>query len=232
MNNKAIAIVIALVSAFRVAAQEQPQIAYRILSGYVDKKQAEANQGKKTGGLIVAGTGGMLLAAGATTWFYGDDISNSASGSPMDIEAKVGMALGLGLGGLTLTLIGGGLLFAKPNDFRAQYAEVFDENDAQIQEALAIAALKDISIQGKKVRITGAVSSFLTPLIFGAILAAANVNKGEPWSDGITDSLYWNAFSIAGGISALFSTTEEERLYEKYRAGREAFYGDFQGSRN
>ena len=232
MNTKKIAVVMALVSAFSVAAQEQPQIAYRILSGYVDKKQAESNEGKKIGGLVLAGTGGLLLAAGATTWFYGDEISTSATGYPMDAEAKAGMALGLGLGGLTTTLIGGGLLFAKPHDFKAQYAEVFDERDAQVQEALAIAALKDISIQGKKVRITGAISSFLTPIIFGAVVAAANVSQGKEWSHDILDGLYWNAFSVAGGISALFSTTEEERLYQKYQAGREAFYGDFQGSRN
>jgi hypothetical protein len=204
---------------------EEPQLAYRILSTYVDQRQAKADDGNLVGGLVLAGAGGLLLSGAATTWFYGDDISRAATGQPIDPELRNNMTLGLGIGGLATIGVSAGLLAAKPHDWRAEYAEVFEEEDPQVQEALAVASLRDIAVKGKQERIRGAFSNLLAPVLFAVIKAGVNSVEGKEWSDGIVDGLRWNIFSIVGGASSLLGSSEGERLYDKYLAGREALYG-------
>ena len=206
-------------------AEDQPEIAYRILSGYIDKKEASGSDGNRIGGSIMAGMGGLLIAGSATTWFAGDYLSARAGGT-LDPNTKLGVTIGLGVGGLALAGTGSALMFAKPHDYRAEYREVFKEDDGQVREALSVAVLRDLSIKAEKSRITGAISTLLVPLLSAAITAGVNVSSGKTWYDGVLNSFGWSAWSIAGGISSLFGSSEEERLYAKYQAAEEALYGE------
>jgi hypothetical protein len=208
-----------------VFAEDQPEIAYRILSGYIDKKEAGGTAGAKIAGSILAGTGGLLIGGAAVTWFGGDAIA-ARSGTVFDPQTKSGVTIGLGVGGLALAVAGSALMTAKPHDYRLEYGEVFRESDAQVREAMSVAVLRDLSIKAEKARVTGALSTLLVPLLSAAITAGVNVSNGKNWYDGVMNSVGWSAWSIAGGISNLFGTSEEERLYQKYQAARDAMYGD------
>ena len=220
------ALLILVTAAAGLAAEEEPQIAYRILSGYLVKEEADAKIGNKIAGTILCSTGGLLIAGAGATWFAGDWIGDRYFGGPMDPDIKVNVSLGLGIGGLATTVVGAGLLSAKPRDRDEEYAEVFAENDAKVREALAVAALKDLAIQGKKRRMTSAVSNLAVPIVYGLVRAGMNAVQGDPWNKDLFDGFYWNAWNVASGLSDIFGTTEEERLYDKYLAGRDALYGD------
>jgi post-segregation antitoxin (ccd killing protein) len=224
-NRKVALFLSVMVAAARLFAEDQPEIAYRILSSYVDKQEAEGDRGLKIGGLISYGIGGSLAAASATTWLAGDRISRAASGHSLDPDTKLGLTLGLGIGSAVMLGVGTGLSLSHAPDYRVEYAEVFKEKDAQIREALAVAVLHDLSTKGKKERISGAVSSLLVPVLSAAITAGMNVSDGKPWQDGVLNSAGWSAWSIAGAVSQFFSLSKEERLYDKYLAGRDALYG-------
>jgi hypothetical protein len=227
MRHRIVCVLLILASAIGVAAEDQPQIAYRILSGYIDKKEAESESGRRIGGTILTSVGGSLLVAGGITYFAGDYLAeNVFGGGPMDPEVKRNVSLGLGIGGLGAMGIGAGILAAKPHDFDVDYAEVFAESDSQVREALAVAALKDLAIRGKKDRMVSAISNLAVPLLWGAIRAGMNSIEGRPWDDKLFDNFYWSAGSIASGVASIVSQSEEERLYEKYLAGRDALYGD------
>jgi hypothetical protein len=220
------AVSIACISLSSLVAEDQPQIAYRILSGYLAKEEAEGERGKHGAGIAFATIGGTLIAGGAVTYFAGDMIGESFFGGPMDREIRTNVSLGLGIGGLASTAIGAGILAAKPRDFDMEYAEVFAETDAQVREALAVAALKDLSIKGKKNRMVSAITNLAVPLVYGAARAGMNAVEGKPWNEDIFGGFYWSAWNLASGFGSLFGTSEEERLYEKYLAGRDALYGD------
>ncbi|HUX36764.1 MAG TPA: hypothetical protein VMV44_02560 [Rectinemataceae bacterium] len=207
-----------------LAAEEEPEIAYRILTGYFDKKTVAGNSGAKIAGGILAGAGGLLMAGAATTWFAGDAIAANSGGS-FDPQTKTGVTIGLGVGGLALAAAGSTIMTAKAQDYRAEYPEIFKESDAQVREALSVAVLRDLSIKAENARVTGALSSLLVPLLSAAITAGVNLSKGKLWYDGVVSSVSWSAWGIAGGISRLFGSSEEERLYQKYQAAREAMYG-------
>lgn len=209
-----------------VEKQEEPQIGYRILSTYFDKMDIEGNKGMKIAGSILTISGGLMLGGAATTWFAGDQISQDLYGVPMDTDTKKYVSIGLGVGGVVTSSIGMGLLFSKPIDYHVQYAEVFNESDASVREALAVAALMDLSMKGKSERIMNGILNLATPLFTIAINALSNLSEGNDWYDNIMEGGFINAGNIALGLSSLFGTSEEERLYEKYRAGRDALYGD------
>ena len=230
MNRSLLSLLLALSLAASLAsplfAEEEPQLAYRILTGYFDKQAVEGERGRKGAGTAFTSIGGTLLAGAGVTYFAGDYIGEGFFGGPMDPEIKNNVALGLGIGGLATTAIGVGLLRAKPHDPAVEYAEVFQEDDAQVREALAVAALKDLSIKGKKRRMTNAVSNLAVPLAYALVKAGMNVAEGKAWNDHISGGFYWGVWNVSSGLTSLFGTTEEERLYEKYLAGREALYGD------
>jgi len=209
-----------------LAAEEEPQIGYRILSGYIERKQIEGDRGRRGAGTFFTATGGILLAGAATTYFAGDQIGESLFDGPMDPTIRNNLSLGLGIGGAATLALGAGILASKPHDWNLEYAEVFEESDAQIREALAVAAIKDLAIKGKKTRMVSAVTNLAVPLIYGAVRASINLSDRKDWYDGISEGLTWSAWNVASGIGSLFGTSEEERLYEKYQAGRDALYGD------
>jgi len=227
MLRRPVTVLLILIAALGLAADEQPQIAYRILSGYIDKKEAESENGRRIGGGIMSSIGGALLVAGGITYFAGDYIAeNVFDAGPMDLELKRNVSLGLGIGGLGALGVGAGILASKPHDFDVDYAEVYAESDSQIREALAVAALKDLAIRGKRDRMVGAVSNLAVPLLWSFIRAGMNAIEGKAWNDHLFDNFYWSAGSIASGVGSIISRSEEERLYEKYLAGRDAIYGD------
>ena len=219
-------VLIALLSLAILAAEDQPQIGYRILSGYLDKKEAEGDRGRRGAGTAFSATGGLLLAGAATTYFAGDAIGENLFGGPMDPEIKMNVSLGLGIGGVAASAIGVGILASKPKDWTLEYAEVFEERDAQVREALAVAALKDLAIEGKRNRMIGAISNLAVPIAFGIVRSSINVAEGKDWHENIFKGIYFSPWSVISGLTSLFGTSEEERLYEKYLAGRDALYGD------
>jgi hypothetical protein len=226
MKRRIVCALLIFISILALAAEDQPQIGYRILSGYLTKKEADGDRGRKGVGIGFATTGGLLIAGAATTYFAGDWIGESLFSGAMDPEIKTNVSLGLGIGGLAASAIGAGILAAKPRDWTLEYAEVFAETDQQVREALAVAALKDLAIKGKKERMTGAISNLAVPIVFGAARASINIAKGKAWYMDILDGIYWSPWSVVSGLTSLFGTSEEERLYEKYLAGRDALYGD------
>ncbi len=208
-------------------AQDQPEIAYRILTSYIEKKEGGRGGDSRAGGAIVAGLGGLLIAGAATTWFAGDAIAQSAGlATGMDPDTKAGLSIGLGVGGLVLSGVGAGIIFSKPHDYRLEYGEVFKEDDRLVREALSVAVLRDMSVKAQKARVTKAISNLLVPVLTAAIRAGVNLSTGKEWSDGVVSSISWSAWSVATAISGLFGSTEEERLYAKYLAGRDALYGE------
>jgi hypothetical protein len=229
MNKFVAVFTLALAIGGSAFAESQPEIAYRLLSGYVGAKEVKGQGGNRVAGSIMTTTGGLLVAGAAATWFAGDDISRSFTGQPMDGDLKVNLSLGLGIGGLVLSGIGSAVYFAKPVDYRSAYGEVFSERDPSVREALSVAVLRDLAIHGKETRIRGAMSSLLVPLISAAIRAGVNLSEGRIWYDKIGSSISASSWSIVGGITTFFSTSEEERLYEKYLAGRDALYGEREG---
>lgn len=204
---------------------EEPQLAYRILSSYVDQRQADSGAGRRVAGTVMTVAGGLMVGAAAATWFQGEEIAMAVADTTLDPDLKLSLSLGLGLGGLVSSGIGIGILVTPPRDWRVEFGDVFDEGDPVVQEALAVAALKDLAVSGRNERVRGAVANLLSPVLYAAVRAGINLGAGKGWSEGVLDGLSVNIFSIVGGVSSLFGSSEGERLYEKYLAGREALYG-------
>jgi hypothetical protein len=207
------------------AEKENPQIAYRIFSSWVNERQERAPREKRAATIALYTIGGVTLAAGAATWFAGDDISEWCAGSPMDRELKENLSLGLAIGGASL-LVAGALVSAAPiPNYRAMYSDVMNESDPEVQEAMAVAALKYQADRGKERRITSFVSGLAVPVFAGLIRAGGNLVAGEEWSDGVWSSMQWSCWSAASGVVQLFQKTDEERRYERYLTARDALYG-------
>lgn len=209
-----------------LAAEAQPEIAYRILSGYVEKRESAGDKGAKVAGAVLSSIGGLAIGGAAVSWFGSDAIADAMSAPRLDQETKLGLTIGLGVGGAAFAVGGAALIAAKPFDYRAAYAEVFTERDPAVREALSVAVLRDLAIRGREERVAGALSSLLVPLVSSAIRVAVNVSEDKVWSDNLFSGVSWSSWSLVGGITGLLSTSEEERLYEKYLAGRDALYGE------
>jgi hypothetical protein len=207
------------------AKAENPQIAYRIFSSWVNEKQERAPREKKAATIALYTIGGLALGAGATTWFAGDDISEWACGSPMDRELKENLSLGLAIGGASFLVAGIMVSSAPVRDYRAIYSDVLNEGDSEIREAMAVAALKYQADRGKERRITSFVSGLAVPILAGLLRAGANLIEGDEWSEGVWPSMQWSCWSAANGVVQLFQKTDEERRYERYLTARDALYG-------
>jgi hypothetical protein len=204
---------------------DNPQIAYRIFSSWVNDKQERAPRDKKAAMTALYTIGGITLGAGAATYFAGDDISEWLSGSPMDPELRQNLSLGLAIGGASL-LVAGVMVSSVPlRDYRAMYADVLNEGDPEVREAMAVAALKYQADRGKERRITSFVSGLAVPVLAGLLRAGANLMQGDEWTDGVWPSMQWSCWSAANGVVQLFQKTDEERRYARYLAARDAFYG-------
>ncbi len=207
------------------AKAEKPQIAYRIFSSWVDERMERAPREKKAATIALFTIGGTALAAGATTWYAGDGIAEWMGLPPLKREIKENLSLGLAIGGASM-LVAGALVSTAPlKDYRAIYSDVLNEGDPELQEAMAVAALKYQADRGKERRITSFVSGLAVPVFAGLLRVGANLIEGEEWTEGVWPSMQWSCWSAANGLVQLFQKTDEERRYERYLTARDALYG-------
>lgn len=226
MYKKLIALtLVAFALAGAAFAQDSSQIAYRLLTGYITKQELQNKDMGPVYGILATSIGGLMIAGAATTWFYGDEISQSLRSTPMDPVEKLSSTIGLGVGGLISFGVAAWCFTAEATDYRAMYPEVFTETDPAIQEALAAAVLRDMSIKGQEKRMTGILVNFLAPLAVIGINIGINLTKGNAWYDKLESNLLYTAGNIAAGACAFFERTEEERLYEKYLSARQTLFG-------
>lgn len=197
--------------------QSVPQPAFRLLDGYLTKREYDAAYGAKVGPWVLAGTGALLAAGSATVWFAGDALSRSANGSDMDPTVKVATAASLAGGAVLLTGIGVALGFFPPViDERAQYAAIYKETDPTLQETMAVARLKGLAEDGKTGRIVGGWTNLGLVGASVAFQVIANNEEGRPWSKNLLGSSGWVAGWVLGGVTSLLVRSPEEALYDEY----------------
>jgi len=205
--------------------EAKPQIAYRLFSTWADNYESSAKHGKAVASGILYGGAALCLGGSALTWYGGNEISQSISGSTMDPEIRRDIALGLGLGGGALLITGMIVSSTSIKDYRSIYADVFEEKDPEVQEAMAVSVLRYQADQGKERRITSFVSSFAVPILAAGIRAGINVAAGDPWGKDVLSSVQGASWWMVGGLVSLFQKSKEERLYERYLSTRDALYG-------
>jgi len=194
-----------------------PQPAFRLLDGYLTKREYDAAYGAKVGPWVLAGTGALLAAGSATVWFAGDSIARSVDGSNMDPTVKVATAASLAGGAVLLTGIGVALGFFPPViDERAQYAAIYKETDPTLQETMAVARLKSLAEDGKTGRIVGGWVNLGVAAGSIALQVITNREKGDPWSQNLLGVSGWAAGNLVGGVSLLLVRSPEEALYDEY----------------
>jgi len=199
------------------AQEESPQIAYRLLDDYIRDKEIKAE--KKTGPIITMIAGGTLITGGTALMIWGDPLFDDPSRKYI-----LGGSIA-GSGVLTLG-VGTALYVKKPRDFRAEYTEIFENEDPVVQEALAVGTLREMAENGKRERIISGSIFLAFPVVSGGVQIGANLANDKPWYDGLFSVTLWQVWPIISGISSFFSKSEGERLYDKYAAAREAFYTD------
>jgi len=204
---------------------EKPQIAFRLLDDYIAKEQKEAARDKKVGGVIGLSAGVLFLGASAATWFYGDRIYGEYNGgAAMNPNVKLGVTLGLAAGG-GLSLWSGIDSIVRPTkDLKLRYADVYDESDPEVQEAMAVATLQNLSVKYHGKRISSVITNLLTSSIAIGVAIGGNINDGFFWSDGLESVLLGQSYSLASGIARIFVKSDEELLYQQYLTAREALY--------
>jgi hypothetical protein len=207
------------------ASEAQPQIAYHLFSNWADNYEVEAKRGKAVATGLLYGTGALSLGGAALTWYGGDELSRQTSGSDMDYSLKKNMTIGLGITGGVLLLSGMIVSSIPIKDYRAIYADVFEEPDPEVREAMAVSVLRYQADQGKERRITSFISGFVVPILAGGITAGFNLAEGEKWDKDVLSSMANSSWWMAGSIVSLFQKTPEERLYERYLSTRDALYG-------
>jgi hypothetical protein len=205
---------------------EKPQIAYRLFSNWADNYMADQTRGKQAAEGIMFGLGALCIAGSATTWFAGDAISINSYGSPMNPDTKGGVTLGLGIAGGVI-LLSGAIVAAVPiKDYRAIYADVFNEKDPEVREAMAVSALRYQADRGKEGRMRAFFMGFAVPLIAGGITAGVNAASGERWDKNLWNTMSGSSWCIAGSIFSLFQKSPEEQLYDRYLTARKAYYDE------
>lgn len=219
-------ILLLCMTAFGVFAEtrSEPQIAYRILNDYVSRKQSSADNRAWAG--VMLGIGGTLVAGSAVSWFLGDAISQAvAPGNTVwteDTRTVTSLVIaGSGIATGTVGLIG---LTVPSVDYRKKYVPIYEEKDAVVQEALAVASLKELADIGRERRITSAVINIGTPLAIFLVQTILNVSTGKEWYHGYQSVGSWQIPSVVSAAGSLFSVSDEERLFEKYQAARAAIY--------
>jgi hypothetical protein len=205
-------------------SKAEPQVAYRILSDYVFHKEANANDKAWTG--VMLGIGGTLMLSGAATWFLGDAISEQVApgNTAWTLDTKMittAVLAGTGAAMSTVGLIG---VLIPPANVRKDYDLIYKETDPVVQEALSVAALKDMADKGRDRRITNAVIGIATPIVTLAVQSILNVSFGKPWNHNYESVGAWQIPSVISSTTSLFSLSDEERLFEKYLAARSAIY--------
>lgn len=199
------------------ANQSAPQPAFRLLDGYLTKREYDAAYGAKVGPWVLAGTGALMAAGSATVWFAGDALSRSANGSEMDPTVKVATAASLAGGAVLFTGIGIALGFFPPViDERAQYAAIYKETDPTLQETMAVARLKGMAEDGKASRTVGGWVNLGLAGASIALQVITNHENGKAWSTNLLGYSGWVAGSVVGGATSLLVRSPEEALYDEY----------------
>jgi hypothetical protein len=203
---------------------EEIQIAFRFLDDYVQQRQEKLNRSMTTGATLSMVFGGILLGGAAGVYFGGDAMSMNMAGTPMDPDLKNSLTLGMGSGGLALIASGAIMLTSPARDLRSEYSNVFREEDPVIQEAMAAATLKTMADKARAARI-GSISLQLTGIgLLTAFKIGANLYEGQPWGKDLASTMQGQVWALAGVVPSFFNKNEEELLYDKYLAARQAIY--------
>jgi hypothetical protein len=204
---------------------ENPEIAYHLFSNWADKYKETATKNKAIAEGLLFGGGALFLGGSALTWYGGDSISESCSGSPMDFETKQDLTLGFGITGGAL-LLGGIIVAAVPiKDYRAIYSDVFQEKDPEVREAMAVSVLRYQADRGKDRRIASFIWSCALPILVGGFTVCANLSNDDKWSKDVFSTMGDSSWTMVGGVVSIFSKSPEERLYDRYLTTRDAYYG-------
>jgi hypothetical protein len=205
--------------------EEKPEIAYRLFSNWADNYQASARRGKTVAEAILYTGGAFALAGSALTWFGGDAISNDVNGSPMDPDLKQNLSLGLGISGGALLLSGMIVASVPIKDYRAIYADVFEEKDPEVREAMAVSVLRYQADRGRQARLANVFYGVMAPLVMGGITAGINLSQGESWDKDLWQKMSGMSWSMVWSMTSLFVKSPQEQLYERYLSARDAYYG-------
>jgi len=203
------------------AENSRNQIAYRYLENYVEEK--ESKKGRETAGAVTMGVGGTLVAAGGVLWFAGDDITATINenNQPWSSSQKYITCGSLAGAGLITLGTGAAVYFIPPPDYRARFSEVFSEDDQQVREAMAAAALKDLAERGKRERIISGVTDASLPVITGGIQVATNIAQENPWYENVASVEVWQVYNLISGINEIFfERSKEEQIYAKYQTAQ------------
>jgi hypothetical protein len=204
---------------------QSPEIAYHLFSNWADNYQVRARKNKAIAETVLFSTGGLALGGAALIWFSGDRISENCNGSPMNSETKRDLTMGLGITGGALVLSGIIVSAVPIKDYRAIYSDVFEEQDPEVREAMAVSVLRYQADRGKERRIANFIWSCALPIIAGAVTAGANISNDERWNKDLLSSMANSSWCMAGGVVSLFTKSPEERLYDRYLNTRDAYYG-------
>jgi hypothetical protein len=217
---RALSIILAAALAASGLSAEEPQIAFRLLDDYVQHRQDRLNRSMDSGGLASIICGVLLVGAASAVYFAGDGISQSISGAPMEAGYRNTLSLGLTVGGAALVVSGSVMVGTPARDLRSEYSDVFREDDPVIQEAMAAATLKSMADRAKSSRI-GSIALWGTGFgLLAALKIGANIYEGNPWAVDLSGTVW----SLAGIIPPLLNKKDEELLFDKYIAAREAIY--------
>jgi len=205
----------------------QPQIAYRILSDYLQKQESERQSSRKALSIVSITAGSLVITGAMATLIFEDDIARSMGQETLfnDDAVRYGVVGSSTLvGGL---LIGAGVRgLTRPHNFdlRADYQSVFEESDPLVQEAMAAGALRTIADKGKSSRVASAIIDIGTPILGVIVTAITNTAAGDEWYRDLTDVTVWQVGNVVRGVAKLARKSNEELLYDKYLAAREALF--------
>ncbi len=225
---KTISIILLIVTGFQAFAQSdnsRPQIAYRILTDYIEEKEEDNLTGLKTGSIVSTIAGGTLIAASGVMYFWGDDIIGAfseeaaADWTPETRDITCGS---IALGGIVSLTAGVVIAFTPPTDYRAEYSYVLDEPDPVVQEALAAGVLFDLAEEGKRNRIISGITDISTPLISLGITMIFNSVENRPWYEDNEYNFISLGLNLVRGLSKIiWDKSDKEKLYDKYLAAKE-----------
>lgn len=205
-----------------IAPDAQPQIAFHFLKDYVDFQLEKDIATERFQGWFNIITGSLFFITGETAI----GLADFPSGPMADALVQNGLAVGL-IGEVDLGVGLSKLVWPVTSNRQREYQLVLSETDPVLREATAAATLKGWSDDARNRRnLIGFIDVALVPIILG-MSALIETSQGAPWYSGYSSHpaipLFSATFLVAGGISFL-QTSPEEKLYQKYRAARDAVY--------
>lgn len=204
---------------------EKPQIAFRLLDDYLSKEQVQREKSRIGSGIFGLVAGIAMIGGSAAAWFYGDQIYSACGwGASMDPALKLGITAGLAAGGGICVWSGIDALARPATSLKERYADVYGEPDSEVQEAMAVATLKYLSVKARNSRLGAIISDASWIATTVGIAVGSNLADGLPWFHGLQWTVLGQSWSIGDGIGRLFFKSEAELLYDKYLTAREALY--------